>query len=188
MVGDLDSVSPTALQELHRWDLPVEQYPTDKDATDTELALDTAARFGHHSITLLSGGGDRLDHILGWLSVMADQRWAHLERLDAWCGTTHINVLHGERHQAWHEPELHAVVSLLPLAGPCHGVTTTGLHWHLDHAVLSATGSRGLSNTVVDHRVSVGLESGALAVVRPHRPVAVLHTLSPTPHGGSHDQ
>jgi thiamine pyrophosphokinase len=134
---------------------------------------------------VLSGGGDRLDHILGWLHVLADRRWAHRSQLDAWCATTHVRVLHGEREHHWHEPERGAVVSLLPLAGPCHGVTTKGLRWPLDDATLSPTSSRGLSNAVIEHQVSVGLRSGVLAVMRPQRISADDGTLTPQPDGGT---
>lgn len=179
VVGDLDSVSPAALLEAQRRGVPVDRHPTDKDATDTELALVAALDRGFGDLTLLTGGGDRLDHVMGWLAVLADRRLAAAHRVAAWCGTTHLQVLHGPRRHRWREPDLDAVVSLLPLAGDCHGVTTTGLRWPLDDATLSATSSRGVSNAVADTELTVGLTSGVLAVVRPHRRATPPSTLDP---------
>ena len=183
IVGDLDSVSSEGLAAAHHRGIPVDLYSADKDATDTELALLTALERGVDSITLLTGGGDRLDHVWGWLNALAQPRLAAARRLDAWCATTHVQVLHGPRHHRWQEAELEAVVSLLPLAGPCHGVTTSGLRWALANATLTATSTRGVSNTTTDRHVAVGLTTGVLAVVRPHRRVHSPFTL-----GDHHDQ
>lgn len=172
VVGDLDSVSADALDRARRLGVAIEDHPADKDATDTELALMAAVARGYRSITVLSGGGDRLDHLLGWLGVLAHPTLAAVDHLDAWCDTTHLQILHGPRHHGWDQDQPGQVVSLIPLGGDCHGVTTQSLRWALDNATLSMSSSRGISNAIVDQLPQVSLMAGVLAVVRPHRRVA----------------
>lgn len=57
------------------------------------------------------------------------------------------------------------LVTLLPIGGDARGVTTGGLRWALDRALLRMGRSRGLSNEVASVPASVGLEEGVLLVV-----------------------
>lgn len=188
VVGDLDSVTPAALATARHHDVPVVAHPTDKDATDTELAILAALERDCASVTVVSGGGDRLDHLLGWLSVLSAPALARLTHLDAWCGSTHVYMLHGPRTHQWTGDAPGDVVSLLPWGGDCHGVTTHGLRWSLVDASLSAYSSRGVSNEVVLDTATVSLTTGVLAVVRPHRRITPLSIITPTTSGGPHDQ
>jgi thiamine pyrophosphokinase len=56
-------------------------------------------------------------------------------------------------------------VSLVPLGGEAHGVTTRGLAFPLDGETLPVGPGRGISNRVVQPDPHVGLTAGALLVV-----------------------
>ncbi|MGI5096166.1 thiamine pyrophosphokinase [Treponema socranskii] len=82
IVGDFDSISDVKLIDLYgrsddespqlgekRGEVRIERFPCDKDFTDTELALDAAFREASLQnaipfITLIGGGGGRIDHLL----------------------------------------------------------------------------------------------------------------------------
>jgi thiamine pyrophosphokinase len=70
-VGDFDSISADGLAELERAGAQLERYPSDKDATDLELALTAAAARQPRRIVVLGGTAGRLDHLLGELSLLA---------------------------------------------------------------------------------------------------------------------
>ena len=70
VVGDMDSVDPAVLAVAEVTGSEIERVPRDKDNTDTELALLTAVARGARHITVITGGGGRLDHQLGVLAVM----------------------------------------------------------------------------------------------------------------------
>ncbi len=186
VVGDLDSVSPQALGAARDRGVVIEQHPADKDATDTELAIWAATRCEVDRLTVVSGGGDRLDHLLGWLSVLGTPRLAAIPHLDAWCGTTHIQILHGPCEHGWSGDTAGAVVSLIPWGGECHGVTTAGLRWALTNATLAVASSRGISNQMVDGHAHISLTDGVLAVLRPHRGVIPVVNLTPSNSGDHH--
>jgi thiamine pyrophosphokinase len=166
VVGDLDSATPDGLARARVAGAVVEQHPADKDATDTELALQRAVTSGATTVVVLAGGGDRLDHWLGALIALGAPELAAVESVQAWFGPARVDVLHGPKHISLDAP-VGATVSLLALAGPCAGVTTTGLRWALHDAELPAASSRGVSNEVVETPACVEVRLGPLWVVRP---------------------
>jgi len=76
LIGDLDSISDDGLAGARAAGVEIVAHPADKDATDTELALDAAlsAVGPGGSITVVSGGGDRFDHLLASLHALAMPR------------------------------------------------------------------------------------------------------------------
>lgn len=164
LVGDLDSADAALVARLGRAGTVIERHPTDKDASDTELALDAARARGATEIVLLGAlGGDRLDHELANLLLLADPALADL-RVRIVRGSTTVRVLHGGTRLDL-EGSAGDTVTLLPIGGPALGVTATGVRWPLDAATLGPGRSRGLSNEVVGAPAAVSLEVGALLLV-----------------------
>lgn len=165
LIGDLDSVSPDLVERLEAAGTRVERHPTDKDASDTELALGAAIAAGGTEVVLLGAlGGARLDHELANLLLIADPELEDVDVRLVRRGTT-VRVLRGGSRLALHEAE-GGIVSLLPVGGHATGVTATGLRWSLTDAVLRMGRSRGLSNELVEASASVSLEHGTLLVVQ----------------------
>lgn len=164
LVGDLDSTDADLVERLRGGGVAIERHPSDKDASDTELALEAAVASGATELVLLGAlGGQRLDHELANLLLLADSAFADVD-LRLIRGTTTARVLHGDSVLAL-EGRPGDIVSLLPLARDAAGVTTDGLRWPLAGATLRAGRSRGLSNEVVATPASVRVRSGTLLVV-----------------------
>src|SRR5688572_13072696 len=73
LVGDIDSVDPALVEWLASGGMPIERHPADKEASDTELAVTAALDAGASEIVILGAvGGDRLDHELANLLLLAD--------------------------------------------------------------------------------------------------------------------
>src|SRR5947207_5681149 len=71
-VGDGDSLGPEELDELRDAGVPIEQAPTDKDESDTELAVLAAIARGATDVTILGAlGGPRVDHALANVALLA---------------------------------------------------------------------------------------------------------------------
>ncbi|MBQ5536620.1 MAG: hypothetical protein IIU02_01705 [Treponema sp.] len=82
-MGDWDSISDTAL--LSSVSGVVEEFPRDKDFTDTELALFRArsaefSRFADKIVLVGAGGGKRIDHLLAVFDIFSDKSM----RPDVW--------------------------------------------------------------------------------------------------------
>jgi thiamine pyrophosphokinase len=166
LVGDMDSISPAGRRLAATQGVTVVEVDPDKDLTDTELALVAAASRGATSITLMTGGGDRLDHLLGVVAALTHDELMHLDHLEAWIGCDRLLVARPGRPVMLNLAP-GSVVSLLPLAGAAHGVDTSGLQWPLAGDTLRADRARGVSNRTVEGEVSITVGSGALAVIVP---------------------
>jgi len=154
LAGDFDS-----LQTLPQ-DIEVHRVPSEKDFTDTELAIDLARGRGYKSFLLLGTIGSRLDHTL--TNIL------HLTRfLEA---SEHAEIL-DEHNRIWITDtaiELDAktgdILSLIPLTN-CDGVTTKNLAYPLQDATLNVGYGLGVSNVVVTSPARVTLSRGKLLVM-----------------------
>jgi thiamine pyrophosphokinase len=166
LVGDLDSISDELLARLAAAGVAIDRHPADKDASDTELALEAAITAGATEIVLLGAiGGPRLDHELANVLLLADPALGDRD-VRIVHGPTTVRVLRdGDRLTL--EGAAGDLVTLLPV-GDATGVDIDGVRWPLAEATLRMGRSRGLSNEVVAPPASVSLGRGTLLVVE-HR-------------------
>ena len=164
LVGDLDSVPETLVDELAAAGVIVERHPEDKEASDLELAVERAIRDGARSVVIVGAfGGDRLDHALAGVLLLAERAFRNVD-LRAVRGTSTVRVAHAGSHLDL-DGAVGDRVTLLPIGGDASGVATAGLRWPLGDATLRLGRSRGLSNEVVQRPASVRLELGTLLVI-----------------------
>jgi len=169
VVGDFDSVSVETLAAVERAGAWVERHPAAKDATDLELALEAALRFGPERIVVLGGASGRLDHLLGELLLLAADAYAGVE-VDAQLGVAAVHVVRRARLLLGEVGEL---VSLFAVHGAANGVVTDGLVYPLRGETLEPGSSRGLSNVFAAGEARVSLGRGVLLAVRPNGSVVV---------------
>ena len=144
----------------------MDRHPAEKDATDLELAFDAAIGRGAARVVLVDGGGDRLDHLLGNLLLLASPALAGVEA-EAFCGTARISVARGGDPPLAIEGAPGSFVTLLPVGGAAQGIVTDGLRYPLDGEELAPGTTRGVSNELVAGWASVRLTTGTLLVVQP---------------------
>ncbi len=175
VVGDMDSVPAQVLHSARTVGSRIDSHPSDKDATDLELALDLAMelsvqRFegwlsatGRNRIVVVASGGGRLDHLVATVALVGASRYAAVE-IDAWMGATRVLPVHGFRRI---EAARGSTVTLLSLHGTCSGVSTEGLEWPLDDDLLDAAHTRGVSNRVLGEEFEVSVDAGVVTVLIP---------------------
>jgi thiamine pyrophosphokinase len=164
VVGDLDSISPATLLSLGD-SITIERFPTDKDATDLELALALAVGRGDvDEIVVVGGTGGRIDHLIANAMLMASPRFASA-RLRWLAHPGIVTVVHDQARLHGTPGE---TVSLIPVGGPARDVRTTGLRWSLNGDTLEFGSSRGVSNEFTTSVAIVSLEAGVLLAVQPH--------------------
>lgn len=163
LIGDLDSVSPEGI-EWARANSTIARHPTDKNQTDTELALAFAADMAPERLTLI-GGGDRLDHTIAAIGSLAARPLTGIPVLDGWWDGQHLDVLHGPARRTL-ELEPGSTVSLLSIGPACNKVTVDGVRWPLSEHRLEPVVGLGVSNEVTDAdgRVAVAVSTGVLTV------------------------
>ena len=161
LVGDMDSIAATDLGEAQSLDTHIVEHDVNKDLTDTEIAIQLARSLRYERIHVVSGGGDRLDHLVAMLHSLV----AHCEEVTI---TAHVGpsvvyfVTPKERFQMACTPD--TTVSLIPLGGSARGVRSEGLKWNLSRETLHPFASRGVSNSTIANSFSLSLRTGVLAV------------------------
>ncbi|QVI33601.1 thiamine diphosphokinase [Lacticaseibacillus chiayiensis] len=106
-VGDFDSLTSEEFQLVHDRVQEIEQVPSAKDDTDTELAMKVALTdFSADKVTLVGATGGRLDHLLSNLFLPLQPRFlVDIER---------IHLLDEQNHVDYYGPGTHEIQ---PLSG-----------------------------------------------------------------------
>ncbi len=164
VIGDMDSIDPALLERLVAQGIEVERHPTEKDASDVELAVSRAVADGADQVVILGAlGGERLDHEIANLLLLVDRRWNGIDARAVRGGTT-VRALRGEGRREL-DGSTGDLVTLLPLGSDATGVRTEGLRYPLDGDTLESGRSRGLSNEIERAQASVSLEGGTLLII-----------------------
>ena len=165
VIGDLDSLPEGAMEMLEAHGVHVALHPRAKDETDLELALLYAAAHGARQATVLGTRGGRLDHELGNLLLLAHP---DLRGIDVRFRADRQEALlvEGEKVLVGKPGDL---LSLLPIGGDAHGITTHGLEYALSDETLYLGRTRGISNAFVGSRATVRLGSGILLAIHTHQ-------------------
>lgn len=163
VVGDLDSLSPEAKRRLESHGVAFEVHADEKDETDAELALQTAVARGADEILVVGAfGGNRLDHQVGNLMLLAHEDFAAIDVAIVTEQATFRTLLGPGILEL--EGAAGDWVTLVPLSELAQAVTTDGLRYRLHREDLVRGSTRGVSNELTGRRGSVDLGAGLLLV------------------------
>ncbi|MBE6463923.1 MAG: thiamine diphosphokinase [Eggerthellaceae bacterium] len=159
VLGDFDSLGyvPDVLHVI--------EFPTEKDASDLELAFEAARDAGCDRVFVYGALSGRLDHTIGNLQVSAaiSDAGVSVVIVDNDCA---IRFLTGPA-----ELELPAqdagIVSVFAMNDCVYGLSIDGLKYPLDHADISNRTTLGLSNEFIGSSARISVEAGTLAVFVP---------------------
>ena len=161
-VGDFDSLSPSTVERLDELAGEVRRFPTDKDATDFELALEAAAESAPARVLVAGIEGGRPDHALANLLVASSDRFSSLD--------VELSL---EGARAWVVRDalagplpFGALVSLVAVHGDAE-VTLDGVRWPLDRALLRAGSSLGISNEATGAPFALTVHDGTVLCIVP---------------------
>jgi thiamine pyrophosphokinase len=157
LVGDMDSVEKSQRYLAFPRDRKL-SFPEDKDETDTELGLRIFREMGYRRILLAGGGGGRLDHLVGILSLFC-RPFAPV----AWyTRREHILVVPKDLEFAGWQGQ---TVSLFPLSARVGEMRSEGLKWKLD-GLSWKRGQGGISNRIIAERGRISVGRGKLLMIR----------------------
>ena len=160
VIGDQDSLPDSAQSGAAGPKYVV--YSAQKNETDLELALLYARAKGADRIVMVGALGGRLDMTISNILLMAHEGLSPC-RVEVWHGEQTAWVIRPPGGDIDGQPG--DTVSLIPLAGHASGVTTEGLKYPLQEAVLTFGPARGISNALVEPPARVRLWDGLLLAV-----------------------
>ncbi len=137
-LGDFDSLDVTPIPP------PLHTFPSEKDETDGELAVDRALSLGARSIAIYGGGGGREDHFLGNLHLLY-KALAGGAASACLIGNGARLFLYGKGRQEF-SCKRGQTVSLLPFGGDAHIMKLDGVKYSAGDLWLRYGSTRGISN------------------------------------------
>jgi thiamine pyrophosphokinase len=167
LIGDLDSAPAELVAAFLERGGDVRRFPTDKDATDLELALDAVE--GDGDLVIVGGDGeDRFDHLIGelWHVASVAHRWS-TTTIHYPPSVIHVLMAPEQAASVTVVGNPGSVVSLMAVSATVDGVTTTGLRWPLNHETLRWGSTRSVSNELQQSTATVSIAEGSLLVVQP---------------------
>lgn len=167
LVGDMDSLSQAHVSALKSAGTEVIVYPTRKDFTDLELALQIAIQRGVSEVLILGALGARWDQTLANILLLAHSglEGLHIRLVD---GATEVFLIRPDKPVTFDGLPGDSL-SLLPLTSQASGITSIGLEYPLDNSQLTFGSTTGISNLITSLPASINLRSGLLLCVLTHQ-------------------
>jgi len=161
-MGDMDSANAVKLADFAACGVKILKYPRDKDATDTQLALDYALGLKPASIEIWGALGGRIDHALANLFLLSldEKEGIRTSLVDEYC-----EIFVVEREASFEEA-VGQTVSLFAWGAQAEGMTLRGFQYSLNNETLEMNNPRGISNIIVGSPATIQIRSGRLLVAR----------------------
>ena len=159
VVGDYDSLGHTPEVDAG---VEVIIVPTEKDVTDTQLAVELALTRGATEVHIVGGLGGRLDHTLSNLAILEDLADKKVRTVIE-DGHNRVRLL---RNDSTILPRSnYTYLSLLALDPLCRGVEIEGVKYPLKSAKLERKFQYAVSNEITGNCCFISVRKGAILVV-----------------------
>ena len=140
----------------------MEVFPSEKDMTDSEIAIWRAVSLGCTELVIMGAVGSRVDHSIANVYILK-------KLLDKGVNATIVNennevVLIKDKIEIAKEDGYH--LSLIPITGKVDGITTKGLKYSLNNGELELGKSLGVSNEFLKDVAQINIKNGLLLVIK----------------------
>lgn len=160
IIGDLDSISKEALEVSRDNSIPIEKFPSKKDSTDTELAIDYLIDKGFSDITLAGVTGSRMDHTLGNILLLSKLKDMGVKgRI-----IDENNVIYLVDHELILEKEEDSFVSLIPTTNSGINVSLKGFEYELKKVDVRFASTICISNKITEEKGIITIHKGKALV------------------------
>jgi len=161
LVGDFDSIDKKVLDYFKENNCIIDIYPTEKDFTDTEIAVERALRMKPNEIVLLGCTGSRVDHLLGNIGMLK----ICLENgVDA-CIMDENNYIRLINASTSLKGTVGQIFSLQSYGDEIIGLTIEGAKYPLNNYNLKIGQSITISNEFLSPEVQLNFKSGMLMII-----------------------
>lgn len=162
LVGDFDTADAGLVARYEKKCVTVRHQP-EKDATDTELAIEEAIGNGAEELILLGATGSRMDHTMANIHML--YKVLQMGKTAQIINENNRISMHCRAFRKKKEELFGTYVSFLPFFGEVTGVTLTGVKYPLEGKTLTAGSSLGISNEAVEDVIGVSFEKGYLLMI-----------------------
>ncbi len=166
IIGDLDSLNSTDLSAYRQAGVEILQYPSHKDETDLELALQLTLKHEVTQVYIIGALGARWDMTIANVLLPAHSNFSQLS-IHLVDGSQELVILRGKGQLKINGKPGYSI-SLIPIAGDVLGITTHGLEYPLNNETLYFGTARGVSNVFITDIAEVIITDGILLISLQH--------------------
>lgn len=164
--GDFDSVSAAEKEIILKSDIVLNQYQSEKDQTDMELALQWALDQKPEELLLFGATGGRLDHEMMNIQLLHRTISSNAE----------VKIVDIKNEISLKLPGTYTIeredhytyISFLAFQGEVKGITLIGFKYPLNKASLKIGASLCISNELVNKSGTYSFDSGIILMVKSH--------------------
>lgn len=162
ILGDFDSVDSTVLDYYKNLNIETVTFPTEKDYTDMELAVEYAVKKGFNNITLIGASGTRLDHTLANIQLL--EKYHHMGiNIEIIDNNNHIRIISDNSDIEIINKKDH-FVSLVPVTETIEGITLEGFKYPLNNVNVKRGTALLISNEITYNVGRIILKKGTALV------------------------
>jgi thiamine pyrophosphokinase len=161
-IGDFDSVSKQEFEKIEKKSKKVTKYPTEKNWTDLELAMNHAVALHPKNITIYGAYGTRIDHsfaAIGLLEKLA-QRKIYASIIDMNNSVSIVDTTHVLK-----KSDTYTYVSLLPLTTEIV-VSMQGFKYNVTKKKIRKGETIGISNEIDKDKGIITIHAGTALLVQ----------------------
>lgn len=164
--GDFDSVAESEWQQIQQEVKHIREFPSVKNETDLELALQWVLKQQPEEVIILGATGGRLDHFFGTVSLLMNSfiisSKAKIEIVDQ---VNRLSVYRPGEHAILRD-ERYKYVSFFSLSERVTGFSLKGFKYPLDNHTIESGSTLYVSNELVGESGTFSFAKGILMVIR----------------------
>ncbi|MBB4823976.1 thiamine pyrophosphokinase [Sporosarcina luteola] len=166
-IGDFDSVTNVEYERISHFVPFVTKVDTEKDETDTELAIQRALSLDPEHILITGVTGGRLDHFESALHLLYRMQQMYPEkRFTIGSKSNELAILFPGVHRIQREDQLEYVSFFSFGGGKVEGLTLTGFKYEVANASLETGMTRFTSNEAISEVCTISFRKGICLMVR----------------------
>jgi thiamine pyrophosphokinase len=164
IIGDMDSINIKLMERLDKntGEIKFINSSSEKDESDTQLAVDYLLKRKIKKIIIIGALGDRIDHSFANLVLLASPSYKNidikiLDENNETTVTQNSTVIRGKKGKS---------ISIFSLSPSTHFISTGGLKYKLKDEKLLFSPVRGLSNVFTKDTADIKIKRGKLLIVK----------------------
>ncbi|HLR62164.1 MAG TPA: thiamine diphosphokinase [Lentibacillus sp.] len=163
-VGDFDSMNDTDKDAVRRQAKVFEQYPSEKDQTDLEIALEQAYSLNPEKIYLFGVTGGRLDHEIINIQLLYSIMDRNIKGLIA-DSQNQLELSGAGTHKISYDKN-YPNISFIPYTQFVRGLTLEGFYYPLTDETITWGSTLCISNKLISDFGTFSYEEGILLVIK----------------------
>lgn len=156
ILGDFDSVNLSVLEKFKNLNIETVRFPSEKDYTDMELAINHAVNKGFNDIILVGASGTRLDHTVANILLIENyyKNNINIKILD---NNNLIQMVYDNMTIPFRKNHF---VSIIPLSEKIEGLTLEGFKYPLNNVIVERGSTLCISNEIFEDVGIIKLKTG----------------------------